>query len=451
MIPRYTLADMARVWAEETKLAHWLRIEVLACEGWARLGRFPQDDLDQIRARAVAPTPERVAQIEEVTHHDVAAFVQAVAEPIGPAGRWIHFGLTSSDLLDTGLALQLREAADLILDRLERLLGVVKRRALEHRETLCIGRTHGVHAEPTTFGHKLALWAFELARDRERLRAARQGVSVGKLSGVVGTYSQIEPAVEEYVCAELGLRPAEAASQVISRDVHAEFVWALAATAATLEKLATEVRHLARTEVREVEEPFGRGQKGSSAMPHKRNPVLSERICGLARLVRANLQAALEDVALWHERDISHSSVERVILPDSTIALHYMLHVATKVMEGLRVFPERMRANLDSTGGIFFSQKVLLALIDAGLPREEAYGIVQRAATESWERGSHFREAVWAEVEGRGVISKDEFWDLFTLGPFVRHLDAVFGRLEKLDVLDAQPASSPAGPQDGGS
>jgi adenylosuccinate lyase len=438
---------MARVWADETKLAHWLRIEVLACEGWTRLGRIPQEDLDQIRARAVAPRPERVAEIEEVTNHDVAAFVQAVAEPIGPAGRWIHFGLTSSDLLDTALALQLREAADLILDRLERLLGVVKRRALEHRETLCIGRTHGVHAEPTTFGHKLALWAFELARDRERVRAARQGVSVGKLSGVVGTYSQVEPAVEEYVCAELGLRPAEAASQVISRDVHAEFVWALAATAATLEKIATEVRHLARTEVREVEEPFGRGQKGSSAMPHKRNPVLSERICGLARLVRANLQAALEDVALWHERDISHSSVERVILPDSTIALHYMLHVATKVMEGMRVFPERMRANLDSTGGIFFSQKVLLALIDAGLLREEAYGIVQRAATESWERGAHFREAVWAQVEGRGVVSKDEFWELFKLGPFVSHLDAVFGRLEKLEV--AQPASSPAGPPDG--
>ena len=447
MIPRYTLADMARVWAEETKLAHWLRIEVLACEGWTRLGRIPQEELDQIRARAVAPTPERVAQIEEVTNHDVAAFVQAVAEPIGPAGRWVHFGLTSSDLLDTALALQLREAADLILDGLERLLGVVKRRALEHRETLCIGRTHGVHAEPTTFGHKLALWAFELARDRERLRAARQGVSVGKLSGVVGTYSHCDPAVEEYVCAELGLRPPEAASQVISRDVHAEFVWALAATAATLEKIATEVRHLARTEVREVEEPFGRGQKGSSAMPHKRNPVLSERICGLARLVRANLQAALEDVALWHERDISHSSVERVILPDSTIALHYMLHVATKVMEGMRVFPERMRANLDSTGGIFFSQKVLLGLIDAGLPREEAYGIVQRAATASWEGGAHFREAAWAQVEGRGVISKDEFWELFKLGPFVRHLDAVFGRLEKLEV--AQPASSPAGPPDG--
>jgi adenylosuccinate lyase len=391
-----------------------------------------------------------VAEIEQVTSHDVAAFVQAVAEPIGPAGRWIHFGLTSSDLLDTALALQLREAMDLVLDRLEQLLVVVKRRALEHRETLCIGRTHGVHAEPTTFGHKLALWAFELARDRERLRGARHAVSVGKLSGVVGTYSQVDPSVEEYVCAELGLRPAEAASQVVSRDVHAELVWALAATAATLEKMATEVRHLARTEVREVEEPFGRGQKGSSAMPHKRNPVLSERVCGLARLVRANLQAALEDVALWHERDISHSSVERVILPDSTIAVHYMLHVAAKVMEGMRVFPERMRANLDSTGGIFFSQKVLLALVDAGLSREEAYGGVQRAAAESWERGAHFRDAVWAEIEARGVISKEDFWKLFELAPFVRHLDPVFARLEKLEVGDdAGPAASPAGPPEG--
>src|SRR5438552_4306591 len=337
VIPRYTLPEMARVWAEETKLAHWLRIEVLACEGSARLGRLPQDDLDQIRARAVAPTPERVAQIEEVTHHDVAAFVQAVAEPIGPAGRWIHFGLTSSDLLDTGLALQLRDAADQLLARLEGLLWVVKRRALEHRDTLCIGRTHGVHAEPTTFGHKVALWAFELDRDRDRLRGARQAVSVGKISGVVGTYSQVDPTVEEYVCGELGLRPAEASSQIVQRDVHAEFCWALAATAATLEKIAVEIRHLARTEIREVMEPFAEGQKGSSAMPHKRNPILSERICGLARLVRANLQAALEDVALWHERDISHSSAERVILPDSSIAVDYMLHLALEVVDGMRV------------------------------------------------------------------------------------------------------------------
>src|SRR5439155_14918205 len=312
-------------------------------------------------------TPERVAEIERITNHDVAAFVQAVAEPIGPAGRWIHFGLTSSDLLDTALALQLRSAADLLLKRVERLLAVVKRRAFEHRDTVMIGRTHGVHAEPTTFGHKLALWAFELDRDRDRLRRAREAVSVGKISGVVGTYSKVDPRVEEYVCGRLGLRPAEASSQIIQRDRHAEFVSALALVGSSLDKLATEIRHLARTEVREVEEPFGAGQKGSSAMPHKRNPVLCERVSGLARVVRGNLQAALENVALWHERDISHSSAERVILPDSTITLDYMLHVFMGVMEGLRVFPGRMRANIEATGGVVFSQAVLLALIDRGL------------------------------------------------------------------------------------
>jgi adenylosuccinate lyase len=443
VIPRYTLPEMAAVWSEETKLRTWLRIEVLACEAWARLGRIPEEDLSRIREGARPPSPKQVDELEKVTNHDVAAFVQAVAEPLGPPGRWIHFGLTSSDLLDTGLALQMRAACDLLLARVERLLGVVKRRALEHRDTICMGRTHGVHAEPTTFGHKLSVWAFELDRDRERLRRARDAASVGKVSGVVGTYAQVDPAVEEYVCAQLGLRPAEAATQIVQRDVHAEFVWALASTAATLEKMALEIRHLARTEVREVEEPFGRGQKGSSAMPHKRNPVASERICGLARVVRANLQAALEDVALWHERDISHSSVERVILPDSSIALDYMLHLAAGVLEGLRVFPDRMRTNLDSTGGVFFSQRVLLSLLDAGLSREEAYGIVQRAATESWERGAHFREAAWSEVEPLGVMSRDEFWALFNLGQFVSNLDAVFARLEKLDV---EPVPSPEVP-----
>jgi adenylosuccinate lyase len=434
MIPRYTLPEMARVWAEETKLAHWLRIEVLASAAWARLGRIPSEDAAFIRDHAAAPTPERVAEIERVTHHDVAAFVQAVAEPLGAPGRWVHFGLTSSDLLDTALALQIREALDLILGRVEGLLAEVKRRALEHRDTICIGRTHGVHAEPTTFGHKLALWAFELGRDRDRLRQARAAAGVGKVSGVVGTYSQVDPGVEEYVCAELGLRPADAASQVLSRDLHAEAVWSLAATAATLEKMALEVRHLARTEVGEVEEPFEAGQKGSSAMPHKRNPVLSERICGLARIVRANLQAALEDVALWHERDISHSSVERVILPDSFIAVDYMLHLATRVVEGLQVFPDRMRANLDSTGGLFFSQRVLSALVDAGMPRDDAYGAVQRAAADTRERRLHFRERMWSEIEEARVISKEDFWALFVLGPFVKNLEGVFARVEKLEV-----------------
>jgi adenylosuccinate lyase len=437
VIRRYTLPDMAAVWSEEGKLAHWTRIEVLACEAWAQLGRVPQEDLEAIRDRAVPPAPERVEAIERTTNHDVAAFVQALAEPVGPAGRWIHFGLTSSDVLDTGLALQLRDSADLILAQLETLLTSVRRRAFEHEYTICIGRTHGVHAEPTTFGHKLALWAFELDRDRERLRRAKDAVSVGKLSGVVGTYSQVDPAVEEYVCAQLGLRPAEAASQVVQRDVHAEFVWALAATAATLEKIATEVRHLARTEVREVQEPFASGQKGSSAMPHKRNPIISERICGLARVVRSSLQAALEDVALWHERDISHSSVERIILPDGAMAVHYLLHIATRQVDGLVVDPARMRTNMDSTGGLFFSQRVLSALIERGMERDEAYAAVQRAASDSWDRSLHFRERMWEEIEGLGVIPKDDFWGLFHLKPFVEHLDRVFDRLEKLEVAGA--------------
>ena len=446
MIPRYTLPDMASVWSEEAKLQHWLEIEVLACEAWAKLGKIPEEDVRHIREHATAPTPERVAEIEQTTNHDVAAFVQAVAEPLGEPGRWIHFGLTSSDILDTSLGLQMRDAADLLLRRLDGLLGIVKRRALEHRETICVGRTHGVHAEPTTFGHKLAVWAFELDRDRDRLRRAREAVSVGKLSGAVGTYAEVDPFVEEYACAQLGLRPAEAATQVIQRDVHAELMWALAATAATLEKIALEVRHLARTEVREVQEPFGAGQKGSSAMPHKRNPILSERICGLARLVRANLHSALENIALWHERDISHSSVERVILPDSTIAVDYMLHLTTRLLDGLSIFPERMRANLEMTGGALYSQRVLLALVDRGLSRDDAYGIVQQAAAKVWDEQSTFADALVTEMGGVGALSEGDVAALLDPAPFIRHLDGVFTRLEKLEVKEAAP--SPAVPPD---
>jgi adenylosuccinate lyase len=430
VIPRYTLPEMAAVWSEESKLRHWLRIEVLACEGWSRLGRIPSEDLDRIRTTATVAAG-RVAEIEATTHHDVAAFVQAVAESVGPAGRWIHYGMTSSDLLDTGLALQLREAADLLLSSLERLLVVVRDRALKHRNTVCVARTHGVHAEPTTFGHKLAVWAFELARDRDRLRRAREVVSVGKVSGVVGTYAEVDPFVEEHVCRELGLHPAEAATQVVQRDRHAEFMAAVAITAATLEKIAVEVRHLSRTEVREVEEPFEAGQKGSSAMPHKRNPILSERITGLARVIRANLQAALEDVALWHERDISHSSVERVILPDSTTALDYLLHLCTHVVEHLRVFPDRMRANLESGGGLVYSQQVLLALIDRGISREDAYRRVQEAAAATWDGDADFRE----EVRARTDLPAEELDGL--LRPRLEHLDGIFATLEKLEVEDS--------------
>jgi len=427
VIPRYTLPEMGAVWAEETKLDHWLRIEVLACEAWAELGRIPPGDLEVIRSGA-SVDPDRVRRIEETTHHDVAAFVQAVAETLGPAGRWIHFGMTSSDLLDTALALQLRAAADLLLVKLEALLAAVRDRALEHRATLCLARTHGVHAEPTTFGHKLAVWAFELDRDRDRLRRARDVVSVGKVSGVVGTYASVDPFVEEHVCRELGLRPAEAATQVIQRDRHAEYVGTLAITAATLEKIAVELRHLARTEVREVEEPFEPGQKGSSAMPHKRNPVLCERITGLARVVRAAVQPALEDVALWHERDISHSSVERVILPDSTIALDHMLHLAEHVVRRLRVFPDRMRANLEAGGGLAFSQRVLLALIDRGMGRDEAYRLVQEAAAEAWDRDADFRQGIRARTD----LTEVELAAAFE--PRLDHLEDVFARLEKLEV-----------------
>jgi adenylosuccinate lyase len=430
VIPRYTLPEMAAVWSEETKLAHWLRIEVLACEAWARLGRIPEEDLAAVRGATA--TPERVAELERTTNHDVAAFVQAAAESVGPAGRWIHFGMTSSDLLDTALALQLRDAADLLLAKIEALLGTVRDRALEHRNTMCVGRTHGVHAEPTTFGHKLAVWAFELDRDRERLRRAREAVSVGKVSGAVGTYSAVDPFVEEHVCGELGLRPADAATQVIQRDRHAEYLAAVAITGATLEKIAVEIRHLARTEVREVQEPFAAGQKGSSAMPHKRNPILSERITGLARLLRANLQTALEDVALWHERDISHSSVERIILPDSTILLDYLMHLTNRVVEGMEIYPHRMRRILEASGGLVFSQQVLLGLIDRGLSREEAYSIVQSAAAAAWDRDADFRAELAANDRVREVLSEGDLDDLFR--PRLDHLDGVFARLEKLEV-----------------
>ena len=431
MIPRYTRPAMAELWSEGARLSRWLAVELAAVDAWVELGVVPAEDATAIRERA-AFSPERVAELERETRHDVAAFVRCVAEAVGPAGRWIHHGLTSSDVVDTALGTQLRDATDLLLRGVERLLGAVKRLALEHRGTVMAGRTHGVHAEPTTFGHKLAVFAFELDRDRERLRRAREVVAVGKVSGAVGTYAHLDPRLEELVCARLGLRPAEASTQVLQRDRHAELLAAAAITASTLDRLATEIRHLARTEVREVQEPFERGQVGSSAMPHKRNPVRSERISGLARLVRGHLQAALEDVALWHERDISHSSVERVILPDATTALDFMLHEAAEVVEGLVVFPERMRANLAAGGGLAASPAVLLALDAAGLGREEAYRAVQRAAAAAWDRGASFREALGADPVVAGALGPEGLARCFEPERFLRHLDAVFDRLEKL-------------------
>ncbi len=433
MIPRYSLPEMAAVWSDQARFSHWLEIEVLAVEAWARLGRIPEDEARAVRDKA-SFTVERVLELEEVTRHDVAAFVQCVAASVGPAGRWVHFGMTSSDVLDTGLALQLREAADLLLAKLERLLGVVKRLALEHRETVCVGRTHGVHAEPTSFGHKLALWAFQLDRDRERLRRAKESVSVGMISGVVGTYAEVDPHVEEEVCAKLGLRPVEASNQIVARDRHAEYASALAILATTLDSVATEIRHLSRTEVREVQEPFAAAQKGSSAMPHKRNPVRCERITGLARVVRSNLQAAMENAVLWHERDISHSSAERVTLPDSTMAVDFMLAELTEVLGGLRVFPERMRDNLDAGGGLAYSQSVLLALVDKGLSRDEAYRIVQGAAAAAWDQGKDFRAELGSNPEFARLLPPEELGALFDPSRYLRNLDVVFDRLAKVPV-----------------
>ena len=432
MIPRYVLPEMAAVWSDDARFGHWLEIEILVAEALAGLGVVPDADAREIRATA-SFDPERIADVERVTRHDVAAFVQIVAASVGPAGRWVHYGLTSSDVLDTGLALQLRDASDLLLERLERLLAVAKRIALANRDVVMAGRTHGVVAEPTSFGHKVALWAFELDRDRDRLRCAREAVSVGAISGAVGTYAQVDPRVEEEVCAKLGLRAAEASSQIVARDRHAELMAALSITASSLDAIATEIRHLARTEVREVQEPFTAGQKGSSAMPHKRNPVRCERVTGLARVIRGNLQAALENTVLWHERDISHSSAERVILPDSTMALYFMLAEMTEVLDGLVIYPERMRENLQVGGGLAFSQNVLLALVDGGLPRDEAYAIVQDAAATAWDDDASFRELVASDPRVRERLG-ERLAELFDPAAALRNLDVVFDRLEKVEV-----------------
>ena len=429
MIPRYEVPEVAAVWSDQTRMANWLEIELLAVEAWAELGVIPEADARACRERA-SFTVDAVNERERVTRHDVAAFVDVVAASIGEPGRWIHFGMTSSDVLDTGLALQLRAASDFMLAALERLLGATKRRALEHRDTICIGRTHGVHAEPTSFGHKLAVFAFQLDRDRERLRRAREAISVGAISGVVGSYASVDPRVEERVCARLGLRPAEASTQVIQRDRHADYVGALAVCASTLDAIATEIRQLARTEVREVQEPFVEGQKGSSAMPHKRNPVVSERVSGLARVIRGQAVTALEDVALWHERDISHSSAERLIFPDATGLLAFMLRDLTWVIDGLMVFPDGMRAHVDSLGGIAFSQTVLLGLVDAGLSRDEAYRIVQRAAAAAWDDDASFRAAIEADPRASDL----DLDALFDPARFLANLGPLFDRLEKLPV-----------------
>ena len=420
---------MARVWSDEAKLERWLAVELAALGAWAQVGDVPGDAADSVRARAKAPSPERVAELERTTNHDVAAFVDAVAEDLGAEGRWFHYGLTSSDVLDTALSLAVQEAGAIVLGGVGAAFEAVARRAEEHRGTLTIGRTHGVHAEPTTFGLKLAGWAFQIERDRERVHRALDGLRVGKLSGAVGTYAAISPEVERLACEALGLEPAPSSTQILQRDRHAELLSALALLASSLERFALEIRNLARTEVREVEEPFGRGQKGSSAMPHKRNPIVSERICGLARVVRGYAAVGLENVALWHERDISHSAAERVVLPDAFLAIDYMLDRFTWLMEGLVVRPERMRSNLESGGALYFSQRLLLALVESGLERDAAYRLVQRHAMRAWDEGLDFRELVDADPE---IADRVDLAGVFDPDAFTRHTDVVFGRLRDL-------------------
>jgi adenylosuccinate lyase len=420
---------MARIWSEESKLARWLDVELAALDGWADVGAIPADDVREIRAHATAPTPERVAEIERVTDHDTAAFVDAVAEQLGLEGRWLHYGLTSSDVVDTALSLQIQDAGRLILEGLDRALTAVAARAEEHRHTVCIGRTHGVHAEPTTFGWKLAGWVFELDRARTRVARAVEANRVGQLSGTVGTYAQVEPDVERIACERLGLEPDPLSTQVIARDRHAELLCSLALAATSLERFATEIRHLARTEVREVEEPFGKGMKGSSAMPHKRNPKVAERICGLARVVRAHALVALENVPLWHERDISQSAAERVVIPDAFLAVDYMLDRFCWIVDGLVVHADRMRRNLDSSHGLVFSHRLLLALVESGLGRDDAYRLVQRHAMQAWETEGDFAGLVRADAEIAGRVDLDAVFDLDAT---VRHVDTVFERLHAL-------------------
>ena len=428
MIPRYSRPEMAAIWSDEFKFARWLEVEIAVVEAWAGIGVVPREDADRIAARAAVDV-EAIARYVEETHHDVTAFLRSVADSLGEESRWVHYGLTSNDVWDTATSLQLAAAADVIGGQIAALREAVARRAVEHKRTICAGRTHGVHAEPTTFGLKLAVHVAELDRHAGRLRAAREDIAVGQMSGPVGTHATVPPAVEEAACARLGLRVAAATTQVIQRDRHAYFLSVLAGVGASLEKFATEIRGLQRTEIGEAAEPFAAGQTGSSSMPHKRNPELCERVAGLARTLRGYAGAGLENVALWHERDISHSSVERIVFPDATGLLSYMLHVFTGVMEGLEVYPERMRRNLDATRGLVFSQKALLALIEAGLGRERAYAIVQRHAQAALGGGAPLLDRLRADPEASSLLGGDALAALFDAESYLTHVDATFERL----------------------
>lgn len=428
MIPRYTPQEMGRIWNEQRRYETWLEVESVAAEVMAKHGLIPLEAARDIREKGSVDA-SRVEEIERTTQHDIIAFTTAVAEQVGPSARWMHFGLTSSDVVDTALALQLRAACDTLLVDLEMLMSAVRDRAQEHSHTPMIGRTHGVHAEPITFGLKLALWYTELQRDQDRLRRAREIISVGKISGAVGTYAHLDPVIEQDVCESLGLKPARVASQVIQRDRHAELAGALAITGASLEKFALEIRGLQKTEIGEVQEPFARGQKGSSAMPHKRNPIGCEQITGLARLLRANAMAALDNVALWHERDISHSSVERVIFPDSFCALDHMVRRFTRIVRDLVVHPDRMQQNLERSRGVIFSGTVLLQLAKHGVAREEAYVWVQRNAMRSHDEQVEFKNLLLDDTDVMGVLTRDEVNKMFDLAVQLRHVDKIFDRV----------------------
>lgn len=428
MIERYTRPEMGRIWTLENKYRKWLEVEIAVCEALAERGEIPSQDMKEIREKAGFDIA-RIDEIERETHHDVIAFLTSVAEHVGPASRFIHQGLTSSDVLDTAMALLLAEASALLLEDMEKLLSVLKRRALEFKDTVMIGRSHGIHAEPVTMGLKFALWYTEMSRNLERLRHAKETVRAGKISGAVGTYANIDPAIEAGVCARLGLEPAAVSTQIIQRDRYAEFFTCLAIIGCSIEKISVEIRHLQRTEVREAEEFFAAGQKGSSAMPHKRNPISSENLSGLARVLRGNALAAMENVPLWHERDISHSSVERIIGPDSTILLDYMLARLTRVLDKLVVYPENMRKNLDLTGGLFFSQQVMLALTQKGLTREDAYRLVQKNAMAVWKEGGQLKDRLAKDPEICANLSVEELESIFDLGYHLKHVNTIFAKV----------------------
>jgi adenylosuccinate lyase len=428
MIERYTLPEMGALWSEQTKFQKWLDVELAVCEVHAEMGTIPREAVDEIKRRARFSV-ERINEIEKTTNHDVIAFTTNLAESIGDPARFVHYGLTSSDVVDTANALLLREACDLLLARIQSLLEVLKKRALEFKHTPQVGRTHGIHAEPTSFGLSFALWYEEMRRNHARLMRAREAVAVGKISGAVGAFAHLDPLVEERVCERLDLKPAAVSTQIIQRDRYAEYLSTLAITASTLDKIALTVRHWQRTEVREAQERFARGQKGSSAMPHKRNPIISERICGLARVIRANSLVGLENVALWHERDISHSSAERVVLPDSSIALDYILQKTTSLIDGLVVYPERMLENLAATRGLIFSGQLLLALTQNGVSREEAYDWVQRNAMKVWDEHRDFAELVRKDTDIKARLSDEQIERVFSIDHYLRNVDKIYQRV----------------------